>query len=176
MESTRPPVVAVIGAANLVSRLVPAIKEAGYNPIVPDDGVELQHEPSVRRWIAYVMPDVLVICQDRVEQSSASMLKALLTCLHGMTCSVGLVKGVLFTGVWPDPEFWQLLNVGEMLRREDKLDFRYYLKHPKKPAMLDWVADSVLSLREFLPPQEANAKSPQSAQQKDEVRDEVVPE
>jgi len=172
--STQPPIVAVIGAPTLVPRLVTALKEKGYHdPIVPDD-TELQHEPSMRKFLSYASPDVLVIAQDRVKAESASMVQALLTGIFAFQCSMGLAKVVLLTGVWPDPEFWTLVNIGQVMMKEGKITLGWYLKHPKSPAMLDWAEESVLAMRELLQAQEANQKSAQGQDQKEQVRNEVV--
>jgi hypothetical protein len=173
---TRPVIIGVLGSSNLVPKLVNALKEDDYESIIVPDNTELQHEPSVRKWMNYAHPDAFILAQDKIKAHSASMAGSLLTGIHAFHCAMGLTKAVLFTGIWPDPEFWMLVNLGQTMHAEGKIKFGWYLKHPKSPAMLDWAKESVLAMRGLLPAQEKDASRPQSEGQRTQVPNSVVPQ
>jgi hypothetical protein len=171
----RPVIIGVLGAPNLVPRLVTALREDGYESIIVPDETEIQHEPSVRKWMSYAHPDAFILAQDKIQAHSANMAGSLLTGIHSFHSAIGITKAVLFTGIWPDPEFWMLVNLGQTMQAEGKIKFGWYLKHPKSPAMLDWAKESVLAMRGLLPPEEKDASRSQSEGQGSQVQNPVVP-
>lgn len=168
-------ILGVIGAPTLVPRVAQKAKEHTPSVIVPDD-TELTHEPSMRKWMNYASPDGLIICQERVTAESSKMVIPLLTGIHALHCAIGQTKVVVLAGVWPDPEFWTLVNVGQVMAKEGKIRFGWLMRDMKRPSLEQWAQDTVLSICELVSSEAPDQESAQGQKQEGQVRNQVVPE